>query len=137
MRRALFFGLILLVFAGCQLPAERVSLRPLPEDAGPIPYAELLTRARVQAMNAQEMYYLNRWQELEEVAKGLEQTAKFLSNKASEIPANQKDTLPVTAGDLGKEAVNLREAAHAKDNKKIEESMNVIHRTVRELRLDK
>ena len=136
MHRVLFSGLMLLAVASCQMPAERVPLRPLPDDAGPIPYAELLTRASVQAMNAQEMYYLNKWQDLEEAAKGLEQTAKHLP-KASEIPANQKDTLPVTAGDLGKEAVNLREAAHAKDNKKIEESMNVIHRTVRELRLDK
>ena len=136
MHRTVIPGLFLLAFTGCQLPAERVPLRPLPDDAGPIPYAELLTRARVQAMNAQEMYYLNKWQDLEEAAKGLEQTAKHLP-KASEIPANQKDTLPVTAGDLGKESANLREAARAKDFKKIEESMNVIHRTVRELRLDK
>jgi hypothetical protein len=136
MHRVLFSGLLLIAFAGCQLPAERVPLRPLPDDAGPIPYAELLTRARVQAMNAQEMYYLDKWQDLEEAAKGLEQTAKHLP-KASEVPVNQRDTLPVTAGDLGKEAVKLREAAHAKDKKKIEESMNVIHSTVRELRLDK
>ncbi|HMF13431.1 MAG TPA: hypothetical protein VKE94_14030 [Gemmataceae bacterium] len=136
MHRTVIPGLCLLALTGCQLPAERVPLRPLPDDAGPIPYAELLTRARVQAMNAQEMYYLNKWQDLEEAAKGLEQTAKHLP-KASEIPANQKDTLPVTAGDLGKESANLREAARAKDFKKIEESMNVIHRTVRELRLDK
>src|SRR5262249_4448772 len=134
MHRTVIPGLCLLALTGCQLPAERVPLRPLPDDAGPIPYAELLTRARVQAMNAQEMYYLNKWQDLEEAAKGLEQTAKHLP-KASEIPANQKDTLPVTAGDLGKESANLREAARAKDFKKIEESMNVIHRTVRELRL--
>src|SRR5262245_23711646 len=106
MYRVLFSGLLLIAFAGCQLPAERVPLRPLPDEAGPIPYAELLTRARVQAMNAQEMYYLDKWQDLEEAAKGLEQTAKHLP-KASEVPVNQKDTLPVTAGDLGKEAVKL------------------------------
>jgi hypothetical protein len=136
MHRTLLVGFILLVFVGCQLPAERVPLQPLPEGGPPVPYAELLTRARLQAMNAQEMYYLNKWQDLEDAAKGLEQTARFLP-KAAEIPANQKDSLPVTAGDLGKEAVKLREAAQAKDKTKIEESMNVIHRAVRDLRLDK
>jgi hypothetical protein len=87
-------------------------------------------------MNAQEMYYLDKWTDLEDAAKGLEQTARFLP-KASDIPANQKDSLPVTAGDLGKEAVKLREAAHSKDKNKNEESMNAIHGKVRELRLDK
>ena len=77
-------------------------------------------------MNAQEMYYLDKWMDLEDTAKGLEQTARFLP-KAADIPANQKDSLPVTAGDLGKEAVKLREAARTKDKSKIEESMNAIH----------
>lgn len=136
MHRTLLPGLALLVLVSCQLPAERVPLRPLPEDGPPVPYAELLTRARLQAMNAQEMYYLDKWPDLEDAAKGLEQTAKFLP-KAGDIPANQKDSLPITAGDLGKEAVKLREAARTKDKKKIEESMNAIHSKVRELRLDK
>jgi hypothetical protein len=136
MHRSLLVGFLSLIVASCQLPAERVPLRPLPDDAAPLPYAELLTRARVQAMNAQELYYLDKWQDLEETAKDLAQTAKHLP-KSADVPANQKDTLPVTAGDLGKEAVKLREAAHAKDKKKIEESMNVIHSKVRELRLDK
>jgi hypothetical protein len=136
MHRILASSLVCLILAGCQLPSERAQLRPLPEDSGPLPYAELLTRARVQAMNAQEMYYLDKWQDLEDAAKGLSDTAKHLP-RAADVPANQKDTLPVTAGDLGKEAVKLREAALAKDKKKIEESMNIIHRTVRELRLDK
>jgi hypothetical protein len=136
MHRTLASGLLLIALASCQLPAERVPLRPLAEEGPPVPYAELLTRARLQAMNAQEMYYLDKWTDLEDAAKGLEQTARFLP-KASDIPANQKDSLPVTAGDLGKEAVKLREAAHSKDKNKIEESMNAIHGKVRELRLDK
>jgi len=136
MHRTLVSFLICLILAGCQLPSERTQLRPLPDDAGPQPYADLLTRARAQAMNAQEMYYLDKWQDLEDAANALASTAKHLP-RAADVPANQKDTLPVTAGDLGKEAVKLREAARAKDKKKIEESMNVIHSTVRELRLDK
>ena len=136
MHRTLLPGLLLLVLTSCQLPAERVPLRPLAEEGPPVPYAELLTRARLQAMNAQEMYYLDKWMDLEDTAKGLEQTARFLP-KAADIPANQKDSLPVTAGDLGKEAVKLREAARTKDKNKIEESMNAIHSKVRELRLDK
>jgi len=136
MHRTLFACLFALLLIGCQLPPERSALRPLPEDVGPVPYAELLTRARSQALNAQDMYYTNKWQDLEDAAKALADTAKHLP-KAADVPANQKDSLPVTAGDLGKEAVKLREAALAKDKKKIEESMNVIHSTIRELRLDK
>jgi hypothetical protein len=136
MHRTLLPGLVLLTVFGCQLPAERVPLKPLPAEGPPLPYAELLTRARLQAMNAQEFYYQDKYAELEEAGKDLEQTAKYLP-KSTDVPASQKDTLPVTAGDLGKEAVKLREAAKAKDHAKIEESMNSIHRAVRELRLDK
>jgi hypothetical protein len=132
--RSLALFLFLLLF-GCQLPGERVPLRTLPEDGPPLPYAELLTRARFQATNATEAFYLNKWGDLEESAKGLIQTARFLE-KATDVPAKHKDTLPVVAGDLRKEAANLQEAAKAQDVKKSGDILQRIHLKIRELRLE-
>ncbi len=134
MSRAHFLGLCLLVVSGCQLPAERLPLKPLPEDGPPLPYAELLTRARLQAGVATEAFYVNKWADLEDAAKGLEQTARFLP-KATDIPPKHKGTLPVGAGDLGKEAGKLREAAKAQNAKDANDILQRIHLKIRELRL--
>jgi hypothetical protein len=133
MRRALTLAVLLV--AGCQLPADRLPLKPLPEDGPPLPYAELLTRARLQAGQATEAFYVNKWTDLEDAAKGLEQTARFLP-KATDVPVKQKDSLPVSAGDLGKEAGKLREAAKAKVAKQANEILQRIHLKIRELRLE-
>ncbi len=129
------FCLALVCLAGCVAPGERTPLKMLPDDSPPLPYAELLTRARAQANAAIDASYVDNWAELEDAAKGLEQTAKFLP-KAIEVPAKQKDTVPVVAGDLGKEAVTLREAARAKDVEKTTASLTRIQQVVRKLRLD-
>jgi hypothetical protein len=133
MKRALC--LVLVCVAGCVAPGERTPLKMLPDDSPPIPYAELLTRARAQANSAIDASYVDNWSELEDAARGLEQTAKFLP-KAIEVPAKQKDTVPVVAGDLGKEAVLLRDAAKAKDVEKTTTSLTRIQQTVRKLKLD-
>jgi hypothetical protein len=133
MKRALC--LVLVCLAGCVAPGERTPLKMLPDDSPPLPYAELLTRARAQANAAIDASYVDNWTELEDAARGLEQTAKFLP-KAIEMPAKQKDTVPVVAGDLGKEAATLRDAAKAKDVEKTTASLTRIQQTVRKLRLD-
>jgi hypothetical protein len=133
MKRALF--LVVVCLAGCVTPGERTPLKMLPDDSPPLPYAELLTRARAQANAAIDASYVDNWTELEDAARGLEQTAKFLP-KAIELPAKQKDTVPVVAGDLGKEAAVLRDAAKAKDVEKTTASLTRIQQTVRKLRLD-
>jgi hypothetical protein len=135
MKRILLVGCLVLTLSACQLPPERVPLQRLPENGPPLPYAELLTRARAQATVATEAFYVNRWTDLEDAAKGLEQTARYLA-KAEDVPARQKDTLGVISGDLGKEAVKLREAATAKDVKQANDTLQRIHLKVRELRLD-
>ena len=135
MMRALCLGLSLVLAAGCVATGERMPLRPLPEDGPPLPYAELLTRARLQATAATDAFYVDRWTDLEDAARGLEQTARFLA-RATDVPPKQKDALPVTAGDLGKEAVSLREAARAKEVQKANDSLQRIHLKVRELRLE-
>jgi hypothetical protein len=127
-------AVVLLGAASCQLPNERAPLPPLPEKVTSLPYAELLTRVRWQASQANEAFYVDRRNELEDAAKGLELTARYLA-RADDVPAKHKDTLPVAAGDLGKEAATLREAAVAKDVKKTTEILQRINLKVRELRL--
>jgi hypothetical protein len=135
MNRALVLAILFIPLTGCQLPSERTPLRALPEDGPPLPYAELLTRARLQATTATEAFYVNKWAELDEAASALAQTARYLE-KATDVPARHKDTLPVAAGDLGKDATNLREAAKEQDVKKAGEILQRIHLKVRELRLE-
>jgi hypothetical protein len=135
MLRRLAPAVFLLFLAGCQSPAERLPINRLPEDSPPLPYAELLTRARMQASAANEAFYVNRWSDLEENAQGLEQTARFLA-KATEVAAAQKEKLPDRASNLGKEAGKLRQAAQAQDVPKANEALQRVNLQVRELRLD-
>jgi hypothetical protein len=134
MKRLLLLGCVLFIIASCQVPPERVPLQRLPENGPPLPYAELLTRARAQATLATEAFYVNHWTDMEEAARGLEQTARFLA-KAEDVPANRREQLPSASGDLAKEATKLREAAVAKSEKDTNEALQRIHRMVRELRL--
>lgn len=133
MNRALCFSLFLLSVAGCQLPPEVAAVKPLAEDGPPQPYVELVSRARSQAKAANEAFYINRWSDLEDAARGLEQTARFLG-KATDIPARHKDTLAVEAGDLGKEAAALRDGAKTQNIKQVTDSMQKLNLKVRELR---
>ena len=134
MRQALLAAMALALAAGCTAPPERVPLQPLPETGQTLPYAELLTRARAQASAANDAFYVNRWGDLEDLAKGLDQTARFLA-KASEVPARNKDTLNEVTADLAKNALKLKEAAVAKNVKDATEAMRLINVNVRQLRL--
>jgi hypothetical protein len=136
MRRHVCAGLLLVAVTGCALPPERLPLKPLPDDAAPLTYGDAVSRARTLASAANEAFYLNNWQDLEEAARGLDQTARFLG-KATEVPVRHKDTLVVEAGDLGKEAGKLLEAAKARDVKLANDSLQRINLRVRELRAEK
>ena len=91
--------------------------------------------ARLQATAATEAFYLNNWPDLEATAQGLEQTAQYL-NKATEVPDKQRGRLPTLAGDLAKEAKNLREVAGKKEVTQTNEALQRLTLKVRELRLD-
>jgi len=132
MNRAFCMGLLLLGLTACATTAERLPLKPLPEEEQPLPFADLMTRARVQAGAATEAFYVNKWADIEEAARGLEQTARFLG-KANEVPASLKDKLPVLASELGKEAAQMRDAAKAKDETKTNEVQQRVNLKVREL----
>jgi hypothetical protein len=134
-RHVIATAALFLVLGGCQLPEERAPLRPLPEDTGPLPYAQLLTRARQQASVATEAFYVNRWMDIEDAAKGLDQTARFLP-KAEDVPAKQKELIPAVSEELKKEAAALTKAAQAKDEKEVNNTLQRIHLAVRKLRLD-
>jgi hypothetical protein len=135
MIRIATFCAALLLFAGCQVTPDRTPLKPLPEETVALPYPELLTRARAQATNATAAFYVNKWDELEDSARGLEQTARFLA-KAQEVPVKHKDTLAVMSNDLGKEAVKLREAAKTKNVKDATQCLQQLNLKIRELRLE-
>ena len=133
MNRARITALLFVMLVGCQLPPERVPLKPLPDDGPPQPYVDLVNRARAQATAANEAFYINNWPDLEDAAKGLELTARVLS-KAAEVPTKHKDSLPTEAGDLSKDASKLREAAKAQDVRQTTETLQRINLKVRELR---
>jgi hypothetical protein len=137
MRRLLPAVAVLAILAGCQAPQERVPLPPLPEENPPtLRYNDLLERARYQAAGANEAFYRNHWGEVEEFAKGLEQTARFLP-KAEAVPARRKETLAVLSKDLGDDAAKLREAAAKQDVKLCNEVMGRVNAKVRDLGPDK
>src|SRR5260370_8223636 len=93
MNRARITALFLIASVGCQLPPERVPLKPLPEDGPPQAYADLVGRARTQATAANEAFYITNSPDLEDAAKGSEMTPRVLS-KAAAVPAPTKRTLP-------------------------------------------
>jgi hypothetical protein len=135
MNRVLSLGFVMVALAGCTVTAERVPPKMLPDSGPALSYAELLIRARLQAGAATDAFYVNRWTDLEDVARGLEQTASFLT-RATDVPPRHKDSLPVLAYALGKEAVNLREAAKVHEADKVNNCLQRIHLKVRELRLE-
>lgn len=132
MNRAACF--LIVVVAGCQTP-ERAAIKPLPEDAPPPPYAELVDRAHSQVAAGQAFFYRDSWTDVEQTADALQQTAKLLGKvPADAIPAKQKNTLPKQADELSKAATDLHAAAKAKDVNKTNEVLQKLNLKVRELR---
>jgi hypothetical protein len=126
-------GLLLIVFiAGCRT-TEREGANPLPEDAAPLTYAEMINRARGQATSALDAYYVDAWLDLEQTAQRLEQTARLLP-KATHIPAAFKDKVEPESELLKKDAVKLLDAARAKDAPRVNEALQRINQRIRQLR---
>ncbi len=123
----------ILAIAGCQLPPERVPLRPLPEDIQPLPYAELLTRARLQATAATEAFYVSRWNDLQDAARGMQQTSRFMS-RCIEVPERHRRTIANESTMLADEASKLLEAATAQDAKRANDALQKVNLRIRELR---
>jgi hypothetical protein len=118
---------------GCQAPPQRAGVAALPEDSAPLPFADLVTRARAQAMTALEAYYVDHWAEVEDAARGLEQTARFL-RRATDVPQSRQGDLTPRTDSLAEAARQLREAAKAKAGEQVNAVLQRINSQVRELR---
>jgi hypothetical protein len=123
----------LLMLAGCQITAERVPLMPLPEGGDPLPYTDVVQRARSQAAAANEAFYADKWNELQEATTALEKTVRYFP-KAADVPDKQKANLAARVADLAKLCGQLRDAAREQDVKKTNEAMQQINLKLRELR---
>lgn len=134
MRVPLLSLLLFTLMMGCQSVNDRSAIRPLPDNAPPLSYAEMLTRTRKQTRIATEAFYVDNWIELEDAAKSIQQTAALLP-KTIDVPAKFKDTLGVMSGQLGTEAVKLAKAAHAKDVESANSALQQLNYKVRQLRL--
>ena len=84
-------------------------------------------------MTAHEAFYVDNWAEVEDAARGLEQTSRFLK-RATVVPANLQASLSLRADNLGKDAAQLREAAKARNVDRINATLQRLHMQIRELR---
>jgi hypothetical protein len=129
---ATFFLFVL----GCQSVSDKTaSIQPLPDNAPPPPYQDLLSRARNQSSLATESFFINNWAELEDAAKGLEQTSRLMS-KSTEIPENKKELITAVSSDLNREAIKLKEACKTKNEAEVNSQLQKITLKIRELRIN-
>lgn len=124
--------LVLVALVGCRL-AEREGMNPLPDNAAPLSYDEMLNRARGQASSALDAYYIDAWLDLEQAAQRLEQSARLLP-KSTHIPEAFKAKVEPESDLLRQDAVKLLEAAKAKNANAANEAMQRITQRVRQLR---
>jgi|ERR1043165_2894753 hypothetical protein len=120
------------VISGCRT-LEREGAVPLPEDAPPLSYIDMVNRARGQAASALDAYYIDAWLELEQAAQRLEQTARLLP-KSTHVPERFKSTLAPEADQLRKDAAELLEAARGRNAKQVNDTMQRINLRIRQLR---
>ena len=71
LRTSFCWAFLILVLVGCRI-SEREGLNPLPENAPPLEYIEMLNRARGQAGAALDAFYIDAWLDLEQAAQRLE-----------------------------------------------------------------
>jgi hypothetical protein len=126
---ALFFAALL---SGCSA-IEREGRLPLPENAPPLAYGEMIHRARGQAGAALDAFYIDNWTELEQAAQRLEQSARLLP-KTTHIPDAFKNKVEPEADELRKDALKLAEAARAKNASTANDTMQRINQRIRQLR---
>jgi len=135
MRKFFVPGILFLTLASCQVAEPRASLPPpLPDKVSAVPYSQLLTRARAQATRATEALFVDNFADVEEAGRGLEQTASTSSSPRTCRASTRTPSRPM-AGDLGKLAKDLREAASSKNAEKANEILGKVNAKVRSMRL--
>jgi hypothetical protein len=134
MHRAVCSALLLVSLSlGCQLSSERLPIQPLPENGQALNYAEVHLRLRLQATGATEAFYVNKWNDLQDAARALDQSARLLV-KATEVPERHKAKLVAHSDELVRELAQLLQAAKAQDVERSNASLQRLHLKVRELR---
>lgn len=129
MKRILLPVVFALLLPGCCV-REQKALNLLPEGL-PVPYAELLDRAKLQVSLATEAFYVDDWPELKKAALALEQTARFFP-KSPDIPKAATKDLTDRAEALSREALELAKDAQAKDIKGANTRLQAINLKIRE-----
>lgn len=104
----------------------------LPETTPAQPFSDLVTRARSQALAATECFYLNKWQDLEEIAKVMSQTARFME-RATGIPAARQQQVLAIAAEIVQESSKLSTLAKSHDEPATQQCLQRIQVKVREL----
>ncbi len=132
MRRALHVSLFL-VAAGWMVrpPGEFPPPRPAP--GNPLGLGRLLAQARLLAAAGTEAFFINRWPELADDARGLVQTAQLLAG-ADDVPPRFRGPLAAEADRLAHAAGGLLAAARSRDVGRATELLRRINLQVRELR---
>ena len=124
--------LLIVAMLGCRA-AEREGLNPLPDNAAPLSYEEMVNRARGQASSALDAYYIDAWLDLEQAAQRLEQSARLLP-KSTHIPDAFKTKVEPESDLLRQDAAKLVEAAQAKNATAANDAMQRITQRIRQLR---
>ena len=124
--------LLVTLMTSCQSMQESQSLIPLPETTPAQPFSDLVTRARSQALAATECFYLNKWQDLEEIAKVMSQTARFME-RATGIPAARQQQVLAIAAEIVQESSKLSTLAKSHDETATQQCLQRIQVKVREL----
>ena len=138
MKNTLFASFLLssLFALGCQSVSEKASsIQPLAENTPVPPYQDLLSRARNQSSVATESFFINNWAELEDAAKGLEQTSRLMS-KSADMPENKKESILAVSSDLNREAIKLKDACRTKNETEVNSLLQKITLKIRELRIN-
>ena len=130
------FLLLALLALGCQSVSEKAaSIQLLAENTRVPPYQDLLSRARNQSSVATESFFINNWAELEDAAKGLEQTSRLMS-KSADMPEDKKESILAVSSDLNREAAKLKEACRTKNEAEVNTQLQKITLKIRELRIN-
>ena len=125
LRASLLLFAVVMLLAGCRA-LEREGQLPLPENAPPMSYNEMLDRARGQASSALDAFYIDAWMDLEQAAQRLEQSARLLP-KTTHIPDAFKTKVEPEADLLRQDALKLVEVARAKNATQTNETMRRIN----------
>jgi hypothetical protein len=135
MRRAVGLLIVLVAAASCQTPESAV--QPLPPNAQPLSYQELLNRTKAQVAAAQEFFYRDSWREVEQAALSLQQSAELLGKvKPEDLPLRQRDQSAKLAKQIQEAAVALGESARAHDVLKTTQAFQSLNLTIREMRAE-